>query len=97
MRPVQMRYLAALYSVFGLNPLRYHLVNAAVFSAGIVLFYLTLRELQIPALFATSVALVYFHIIQRNLPLHSWCALTIWYNKIDFPTCSTGEYLRNQA
>jgi hypothetical protein len=59
MRPVQMYYLAALYSVFGLSPLGYHLVNAAVFSAGIVLFYLTLRKLQIPRLFATSIALVY--------------------------------------
>jgi hypothetical protein len=28
MRPLQIYYLAALYSVFGLSPLGYHLVNA---------------------------------------------------------------------
>lgn len=59
MRPVQLYYLALLYSAFGLNPLGYHLVNAVVLSTGVILFYLTLRELHIPRLFTTSIPLLY--------------------------------------
>lgn len=59
MRPVQIFYLAGLYWLFGLDPLGYHLVNAAVFNAVILLFYFTLRELGLPRLLIPSVPLVY--------------------------------------
>ena len=38
-RPVQALYQAGLYRLFGFHPLGYHLVNAGVLLAGIILFY----------------------------------------------------------
>jgi hypothetical protein len=45
MRPVGVMYLAGLYKLSGLNPFGYHLANAAVLAAAVVLLYLALREL----------------------------------------------------
>lgn len=58
-RPVQMLCLAELYWSFGLHPLGYHLVNAAIFNAAILLFYLALRKLGQLRLLSLTVPLVY--------------------------------------
>jgi hypothetical protein len=59
LRPVQELILSSLYWVFGDDPFPFHLVNAAVIVAMVVLFYLVLRELRLPRLFVVSVPLVY--------------------------------------
>src|SRR5688572_26422553 len=59
MRPVQVLYLSGLYSLFGLSPLGYHLVNAAVLVAIPVLFYLALRELGQERIVALAAPVVY--------------------------------------
>jgi hypothetical protein len=59
LRPGQELILSGLYWMFGDDPLPYHLVNAAVIVAMVVLFYLVLRELRLPRLFVVSVPLVY--------------------------------------
>jgi hypothetical protein len=59
LRPVQELILSGLYWMFGDDPLPFHLVNAAVIVAMVVLFYLVLRELRLPRLFVVSVPLVY--------------------------------------
>jgi hypothetical protein len=58
-RPVQVVYLAGLYSAFGLGPLGYHIVNAVVLAVIAVLFYLVLRELVQPRGLAVAAAAVY--------------------------------------
>jgi hypothetical protein len=45
-RPVKGLYHVVLYSLFGLQPLGFHLVNTTVLMLGVVLFYLVLRELN---------------------------------------------------
>jgi hypothetical protein len=58
-RPVQMLYMALSYFNFGLHPLPYHLSNTLVLAGTAVLFYATLRELQIPHCITLAVPLVY--------------------------------------
>jgi hypothetical protein len=58
-RPVSLTYYAALYSAFGLHPFGYHLVNAAVLIAGVMLFYIILRELSQNRLLSLAIAMVY--------------------------------------
>src|SRR5690606_41375745 len=58
MLPVQFLCLGGLYTVFGLDPLGYHVVNTLVLAAGAVLFYLVLRELREPRVLALTVPLV---------------------------------------
>ena len=58
-RPGLVLYLSGLYWLFGLHPLGYHVVNAVVFNALILLFYLTLRRLGQPRLLTLAVPLVY--------------------------------------
>ncbi|MBD2021342.1 hypothetical protein H6F43_14270 [Leptolyngbya sp. FACHB-36] len=58
-RPVFVVYLVALYWLFGLQPLGYHLVNAAVLLSGFLLLYLIVRELTQRRSLALAVALVY--------------------------------------
>jgi hypothetical protein len=58
-RPVQILWLAVLYRQFGLQPFGYHLANGVVLTAGVILFYLALRELRLARLVAVSIALVY--------------------------------------
>ncbi len=50
MRPVQILCFAELYRLFGFHPLGFHLANAALFNATILLFYLALRELGLSRL-----------------------------------------------
>jgi hypothetical protein len=59
MRPIQSMGLVGLYRLFRLDPLGYHIFNAAVFVAAILLLYLTLRELQLGRLLALVLPLVY--------------------------------------
>jgi hypothetical protein len=58
-RPVQSAYYCALYWLFGLHPLGYHIVNAVVLMTGIVLFYSALRELNLNRLLALALPMVY--------------------------------------
>ena len=58
-RPLQAGLFALLYRLFGLDPLGYHLVNAALLVAIAVLVYLVLRELRLPRAVCIAVPLVY--------------------------------------
>jgi hypothetical protein len=71
-RPVQVLEMASLYSLFGSNPVGYHVVQTAVLAALAVLFYLVLRELHQPRLLALAVPAVY-------LTLPSYSAARFWY------------------
>lgn len=59
MRPLFVLYLAGMYRLYGLNPLGYHLTNAVVLAAGVVLLYLVLRELGLRRSTGFAVAAVY--------------------------------------
>jgi hypothetical protein len=58
-RPLQAGIFAFLYRLFGLDPLGYHLLNAALLVGIAVLLYLVLRELGLPRGFCVAVPLVY--------------------------------------
>src|SRR5215217_656960 len=57
MRPVQLFNLSWLYWLFGLNPLGYHITNAVILNLTVLLFYLTLRELNQSRLLTLAVPL----------------------------------------
>jgi hypothetical protein len=59
MRPTQILYQGTLFSLFGLHPLGYHVMNLLVFTGVVVLLYLTLRESGVARPYALSVALVF--------------------------------------
>ncbi|HEY9635328.1 MAG TPA: hypothetical protein V6D14_18135 [Coleofasciculaceae cyanobacterium] len=59
MRPVQILYFTILYSLFGVQPLGYHLVNAVMLVLGVVLFYLVFLELTQNRTLALAVSLIY--------------------------------------
>lgn len=65
-RPVQGLYLALLFTLFGFDPLGYHLVNTAVLAAGLSLFYLLLIRLQIGRAYALSAALIFLMLPQLS-------------------------------
>ena len=58
-RPVQFFELAALYKLFGLDPLGYHLVNAAIILIAVVLLYLLGRTLGKPRALALSISVIF--------------------------------------
>ena len=58
-RPVAAFGFATLYRLFGLDPLGYHLANAAMLVAVALILYLVLRELRLPRLVSVAVPLVY--------------------------------------
>jgi hypothetical protein len=58
-RPLQSLTFAALYRLFGLHPLGYHVVNAFLVVAVAWLLYLVLRELRLPRLVCVALPLVY--------------------------------------
>jgi hypothetical protein len=58
-RPVQGLYSALLYRTFGLNPIGYHVVNAAVLAAIVLLFHAVLRATGVPRAAAVASSLVY--------------------------------------
>ena len=59
MRPGQKIYQATLFWFFELDPTGYHVTNIFVFSLGAVFFYLSLRQLGTPRIFALSIPLVF--------------------------------------
>jgi hypothetical protein len=58
-RPVQALWLAVLYSLFGVQPLGYHVANAVMLAVMAVLFHLCLRQLGLPRAVALATALVF--------------------------------------
>jgi hypothetical protein len=58
-RPIPTFCDTTLYWLFGQHPFGYHLVNAIVLMTGIVLFYLSLRELNLNRLLALAIPMVY--------------------------------------
>jgi hypothetical protein len=58
-RPLQAWTFAALYRLFGLDPLGYHIAIACLLLSVAVLLYLVLRELQLPRLLCVALPLVY--------------------------------------
>ncbi len=58
-RPLQAGIFAFLYRFFGLDPLGYHLFNAALLVSIAILLYLVLRELRLPRGVCIAVPLVY--------------------------------------
>jgi hypothetical protein len=58
-RPVQWVCITALYKLFGLHPLGYHIANTTLIALASVLFYLCLRQLREPHLFVLAVPLLY--------------------------------------
>jgi hypothetical protein len=59
MRPGQVLYFAALFRLFGLHPLGYHVVNAAMLVGASLLFYLALRRLGLGRGISVAVPLLY--------------------------------------
>src|SRR5688500_3053808 len=58
-RPTQIVYQAVLFKAFGLRPVGYHLVNAAVLASVVLLLYSNLREIGLPRTVARAVSAVY--------------------------------------
>jgi hypothetical protein len=59
LRPIESLYVAGLYWLFGFRPLAYHLINAVVFTATILFFYLSIRKLIKARVLAIAIPLVY--------------------------------------
>jgi len=78
MRPGQKLLDVLLYRNFGLDPLGYHLFNAAVLIANGVLFLLVLRELGISRRLSAAAAIIY-----SLLPHYS--TDRVWYASIQAP------------
>jgi len=78
MRPAQVLYDAELYRLFGLHPLGYHLVNAAVIVATGLLIYQVLRELGQSRSVCLAVPLLY-----AVLPHYS--TARVWYASFQAP------------
>ena len=58
-RPVQFLELAALYKLFGLDPLGYHLTNSTILLLDFLLLYFLVRVLGQPRVLALSVSLLF--------------------------------------
>ena len=58
-RPTQIVYQAVLFKAFGLRPVGYHLVNAAVLASVALLLYSNLREIGLPRTVARALSTVY--------------------------------------
>jgi hypothetical protein len=75
-RPGEVFYKAALFRVFGIHPLGFHLINSLVFVASAVLFYVSLRLIVRERLLALSIPWYWFssRIIQARGLYHlpSW-------------------------
>src|SRR5438128_3527596 len=89
-RPMQVFYLSGLYSLFGLNPLGYHVVNTLMLAATAVAFLLVLTELELPRHLAFGIPLLY-----SLLPNYS--TDRFWYAAFDtnlsMATYALGFYL----
>jgi hypothetical protein len=71
-RPIQAFQWAALYPLFGLRPLGYHLVSTATFFVGLCLCYLVLRTFTERRLFSLATTVVF-----ASLPHYS--TDRVWY------------------
>lgn len=58
-RPIQWIFLTALYKLFGLHPLDYHIFNTMLVALTAISFYLCLRQLHEPPIFVLAVPLLY--------------------------------------
>jgi hypothetical protein len=58
-RPVQFLELAALYKLFGLDPLGYHLTNSTILLLDFLLLYFLVRALDQPRVLALSVSILF--------------------------------------
>ncbi|HUA13980.1 MAG TPA: hypothetical protein VMG31_01685 [Verrucomicrobiae bacterium] len=58
-RPAMDLYLATLFRIFGISPIGYHLVNAAVMFAAVLLFYLSLRLVLRQRLLPLTISLIF--------------------------------------
>ncbi len=58
-RPMQVFYLSGLYSLFGLNPLGYHVVNTLMLAATAAAFLFILTKLEFPRHLAFGIPLLY--------------------------------------
>jgi hypothetical protein len=72
MRPLQILYFTAMYDLFRLQPLGYHLVNSGVIALTAVALHVLLRQAGVPRLVSVPVALVY-----TTSPLYS--ATRFWF------------------
>ena len=84
-RPLQAAIFALLYRLFGLDPLGYHLFNAALLVSIVVLLYLVLRELRLPRAVCVAVPFVY-----SMLP--HYATERFWLNAFEI-SLSTAFYL----
>ena len=71
-RPVQALYSATLFRLFGLTPLGYHLVNAAVLAGCAVLFYLLLVRLRLGRAQSFATAILFIMLPQLS-------TVRVWY------------------
>lgn len=72
-RPLQGLHLASLYALFGMEPLGYHIVNAAVLAACAALFHLLLVRLGVGRRDAFAAALILVVLPQLST-LRAWTA-----------------------
>jgi hypothetical protein len=77
-RPLQGLYLALLYMLFGLHPLGYHLVNAAVIAAALALFYWLLVRIKVDRATAIGAAVVLVTLPQLS-------TVRVWYLTFQIP------------
>ncbi len=77
-RPVQGVYLAALFQLFGLQPLGYHLVNTAVLASSAALFFLLLVRLRFDRCQSFAAALLFVMLPQLS-------TVRVWYAAFQIP------------
>ena len=73
-KPTQILYQTTLYSLFGIRPLGYHIVNSVMLSLMSILLYWTLRQLGIPRLLAVAISAVYALIPNYSTDRFWWAA-----------------------
>src|SRR5687768_6981437 len=77
-RPVQGFYLAALFKLFGLQPLGYHVVNTAVLASCAALFFLLLVRLRFDRRQSLAAALLFVMLPQLS-------TVRVWYSAFQIP------------
>jgi hypothetical protein len=77
-RPMQGLYLGALYKLFGLDPLGYHIVNTIVIGACVPLIYSLLLRLKIDRRSALATAILFVLLPQLS-------TVRVWYAAFQIP------------
>lgn len=72
-RPVQAIYSVLLFSIFGMNPLGYHIVNTGVIAAAVMLLYALLIRLSLGRGLAFGVGLI-FVVLPQLSTIRVWIA-----------------------